>query len=347
MTLRLHATRHHGRLGGMETTNSTTGYGDEERREQGLFQSQTLSAPVSQTVPHLGQDGMLQYKHDAQSYNHEEHGQGKEGIDTTYDFVNGHHRCGDVVGKNDEHPHHAFAPDATQNNGWAINKERSHKHHHKHGKKNEGFTCSTAQIATSQFGQPLPVVTQREHTAYVIMNCSPEDASKHYPQVGRWTKPHAHDSTEDGTCACNVQELNHEDSPPWKHNIVYAISLSDGCRLTVVGTKYAFYHTTVNHVTQHQGYETNQECYHLFTYLIFYFYASSSIRFTRLASAKDMFRLQRYNISGTYNPILLKKCELCYSIRLTRRVSARASRQRGKKRSMREWKRVPWLGTSR
>ena len=243
----------------METTDGSAGYGYKEGGEQALLQTEAFLAPVAESVPNLRQGGLLEDKQNAQGYDHEQHGQGKERIDAGDEFVNGHHGGGYVIDKDDEHPHHLLSPDTTEDDGRTIDEEGSHKHHHQHGEYHQRLTGTRTQIAACEFGKSLSVVSQREHTAHIVVDGTGKHAAQHNPQICCRTEPSSHDGAEDGACASNVQELYHEDAPARQHDVVYAVGLADGWGGTVIGTKHSFHDTTIYHIAHDEGCQTYQK----------------------------------------------------------------------------------------
>ena len=68
-------------------------------------------------------------------------------------------------------------------------------------------------------------------------------------KIGRRTELRAHDGTEDGPCARDVEELDHEDLPSGHYNVVQPIGLADGGRHAVVRAEYALNKAAVEDVT--------------------------------------------------------------------------------------------------
>ena len=60
------------------------------------------------------------------------------------------------------------------------------------------------------------------------MDGTSKDATQYNPKEGCCAELRAHDSTDDGSDACDVQELNQEDAPRFHRHIVDTVGHSDG-----------------------------------------------------------------------------------------------------------------------
>ena len=97
-----------------------------------------------------------------------------------------------------------------------------------------------------------------EHAREIVVDGSGEDAAEDNPQIGRRTELRAHDGTEDGACARDVEELDHEDLPSGHHDVVQPIGLADGGRHAVIGAEYALNKAAVEEITDNQS--NNAQC---------------------------------------------------------------------------------------
>ena len=77
----------------------------------------------------------------------------------------------------------------------------------------------------AQLGQSRTVVAHRKHTAEIVVNRTSENTAKDNPQIGNRTKLRTHDGTEDGTRTGNVKELDHENLPVGKHDVIKSVGL--------------------------------------------------------------------------------------------------------------------------
>lgn len=118
------------------------------------------------------------------------------------------------------------------------------------------------QVKTYQLWLTGTVVTHREHTAQIIVNCTCKYTSQHYPKVSGRSELGTHDSSEDRASSGNVQELNHEHFPIGQNNKINAIGLRNGWGDTVVRSENALYKLAVNHIAYDESDKTNQKCYH-------------------------------------------------------------------------------------
>ena len=92
------------------------------------------------------------------------------------------------------------------------------------------------------------------------METAYEDATQHYPQIGRRPELNTHDGTEDGPRAGNVEELNEEHLPLGHGLIVHPVSLCVSWRLPFwFNPKHALHQFTINEIAQQQGHQRNRK----------------------------------------------------------------------------------------
>ena len=90
------------------------------------------------------------------------------------------------------------------------------------------------------------------------MNRTHKDAAEDDPQVGGGTEENTHYGAEDGTRACNIQELNEIDAPRRHRDVVHAVLQAVGGRLAVgLHAKNFFHKNSVEEIAQQEGYEGN------------------------------------------------------------------------------------------
>ena len=78
------------------------------------------------------------------------------------------------------------------------------------------------------FGQTCTFVALRDHACQIVVDGTGENIAQHDPQERGCAELRAHDGTDDGTDACDVQELNQENPPGLHRHIVDAVSHGGG-----------------------------------------------------------------------------------------------------------------------
>ena len=143
-----------------------------------------------------------------------------------------------------------------------IYEHRSHHDEQKHGEHQHQRPRGLAQIVTNKLGQSGTVVTHREHTCEIIMDGTCEDTTEHDPQIGGRTELGTHDGTEDGTRACDVKELDHENLPIWKYNVIKPVGFCYSGRHTVIRSEDTLHKASIEQITQHKSNQAQQKCNH-------------------------------------------------------------------------------------
>ena len=202
---------------------------------------------------------MFHQKADEQSQCHEQHRKSKQRIDFSNDFVDGKHRGDDVIGENHDDPQLFRAPDALQNDGWTIDENRANHHKHKHRKQQHDALRVHSEKVADEFGQPYSAMTNREHSAQVVVDGTCEDTAENNPQIGNRTIPRSHDGTENRPRAGNVQKLNHENFPSGQRDEIHTVGLVIGRCRTVVRAENSFHESTIDEIADHQRTNGNQE----------------------------------------------------------------------------------------
>ena len=94
------------------------------------------------------------------------------------------------------------------------------------------------------------------------MHGSCEDTPEDNPQISHRSVPGTHNSTEDRTRSCNVEELNHEDFPTRQYHKVDPIGFGHCRRRAVIRTEHMRHKLSIKKVTQYKGDQTNNETDH-------------------------------------------------------------------------------------
>ena len=132
-----------------------------------------------------------------------------------------------------------------QDLGRRIHEHRSHQDQQQHREHEHHALGGVAKIIANQIRQTGAVVTHGEHTRQIVVHRTSEDAAEDNPQIGHRTELRTHDGTKDRTSSRNVQKLDHEDLPVWKHNVVQAVGLSHSRRHTVIWPKHLLHKASV------------------------------------------------------------------------------------------------------
>ena len=89
-------------------------------------------------------------------------------------------------------------------------------------------------------------------------------AAEHYPKISSRTKEDAHDGTEDGACARDVEKLYEKHTPGGHGNIVHPIGLGKaGSGTLLIDPKDLLHHCPIYQIAQYQGKQRNTKCNHI------------------------------------------------------------------------------------
>ena len=257
LLLVLHAACHQRTLRGMETTDGTTGNGDEQGGENAVLQFQPLGTEVAEMVPQLWQYGHLDKQTHHQCHSHEQHGKGEDGIELADNLVDGQHRGDDIIAEDDENPQGGGAPDGMQYLGRTIHKHDAHHDQQEDGENQHHLLRGIAQIFAYQFGQSGTLVAQGEHTAQVVVGGSGEDTAEHNPQISNRAELSSHDGTKNRTSSSDVQKLNHKNLPTGKNEKINSVGHGYCRGRTIVGLDNALYKFPIQQIAQHQNNQCN------------------------------------------------------------------------------------------
>ena len=264
LAFRLQAASHQRTLRSVKTANCATGYSDEEAGEDAVGEPGRvgLLSQVAQSVPQFGQNWHLHEQHHHQSHSHKQQREREYGVYLADNLVDRQHRCHDVVGEDNAHPHHLRTAHVSQYLSRTVHEYRSDHNKQEYGKHQQHLGSGTSEILAYKRRQVATTVAQRKHAREVVVNGSCKDASEYNPQIGNGSELGAHDSSEDRTSARNVQKLNHEHLPVGHRHVVNAVGFGYSRGGAVVGSEYVLYETAIDCVAQYEGYETNYKCYH-------------------------------------------------------------------------------------
>ena len=106
-----------------------------------------------------------------------------------------------------------------------------------------------------QLRQSGTFMSQGEHAAHVVVNCSCKDTTQYDPQISSRSVLSAHNGTEDGTGTGYVKELNHEDLPIGQYDKVHAVGFRNGRCNPVIGSEYFFDKTSIDKIAYDEGYQ--------------------------------------------------------------------------------------------
>ena len=245
----------------MEAANSSAGDGDEHHREYGvalIFRTES--------VPHLRKVGLADIEHDQDSDCHEEQSEGEERIDTTDDLVDREHSSQDIVYEDDCNPEidvHRGGGHTCQELSWTGHEDRADKNHQDDGEGAGYFLSAGAEIASDELREALATISQRECPGEEVVDGSGEDCAEDNPEVGCGAELCSHDGSEDGTETGDVEELNHEDFPRGKGDVVDSVSHCQGrCLACGVGTEKCVDVSAVDQIADYEDQQCNCKCDH-------------------------------------------------------------------------------------
>ena len=265
-TLTLETTCHHGALSAVETTDGTTGYRDAQHGKHG----QPLGMMARERVGEFGHPAVMGEDAYCQPHCHDEHSQSEEGIDAA-DECTHRQQSGQYIIEEDEcRPEEDSAASAptrrhvAEQIGRCGHKHSRHQHQKHHGEHAHEEPDARPQFIAHKLGNGYTTLAQADHPAHVVMCSTRKDTAKHYPQVGCRTKQNAHDGTEDGASAGNVEKLDEEHFPSGHGDIIHSILLGKtGCGPVWLHSEHSLHHCTVEHISKHKGNKRNTKRNHV------------------------------------------------------------------------------------
>ena len=199
---------------------------------------------------------------DADAYGHHQQGKAKDGIDAPDELVDGEDGSQDIVDEDDDTPPHRRGEEAppwsegAEQTGRGDDEDRRNKHEQHDGEDAREHQRSASQFVPGYLGQCGTALAHAHHATEIIVDSTGKDASEDNPQIGGRTEKDAHDGTEDGACAGNVEKLDEIDLPCRKGHVVHTVGLGETrCRTAVVGAEHFFYQGAVDKIAQKKGNE--------------------------------------------------------------------------------------------
>ena len=255
-TLILQTARHEGRLRGMKAADGTAGDGDAEEGED----REALGVMGEEgRVGDLRHPTILCEEAEAHADGHDEQGGAEERVEAADEGVDGQ-QCGQhAVEEHKAEPHpapgaHIHSPHATGHGGEEAcgggDEDGADGHEEDDAEDAHTLTGDTPQFVAHDFRQRSTILAQRDHTAEIVVDSAHEDAAEDDPQVGGRTEEDAHDGTEDGACAGDVEELNEIDTPRGHRDVVGTVLQAVRRGLAIrLHTEAALYEATVEEET--------------------------------------------------------------------------------------------------
>ena len=102
-----------------------------------------------------------------------------------------------------------------------------------------------------------------EHTGEVIVDSTGENGTEGDPQEHNRTPQSAAQSTEDGTQASNVQQLDHKQLPLGQNHVVHAVIDLDSGSLTIIGPEGPIHQGAIGEIAADQQCQANEKANHL------------------------------------------------------------------------------------
>ena len=208
---------------------------------------------------------------DGNADRHDDQADAEYRINLADDLVDGNERRDKVVAENNCQPDSglcersadAFLGEKLHDQAGRADCEDGTDHDEKHDREDthDGLH-DRAKVDADDFGDRSAVVPLGKHAGKEVMNRTGENRSEGDPQENDRTPLSALHGAEDRAEAGNVQQLDHEELPCGKHNIVDAVV--DGYRrgLPVIRCKCRVNKFAVRKVTHNQYCETDQKAYH-------------------------------------------------------------------------------------
>ena len=248
----------------MEAAYRPAGDGDEQTGENGPHRAGLpAAARVGQAVPEFGQHRPLHQQARQEGRRHEEQRNGEERIHLADDAVDGEHRGQHVVGEDDQNPPHRGAAEVSENEGRAVDKHHADHHQQEHREHQHRQPHPPPEVVPDEFGQPCPVVAQRQHAREVVVDGPREDAAQHNPEERGSSEFSTHDGTKDRTQPGNVEELNHKDLPGGKRHEIHTVLFREGGCLSIdFNAKGTLNERTVDKIAGYQSQQATDEGNH-------------------------------------------------------------------------------------
>ena len=261
----LQASGHERALGGVEAGYRAAGDGYEEAGEDALAVEPDGRAAVLQSLPKLGQMGPFDEQAHHQRNCHEQQGEGEQGIYLSNYLVDGKEGGDHIIGEDDRYPDHygsagTVSGHAAEDECGAVDEHGAHEQEHQHREYQHHLLGAVAEVTAHEFRQARSAVSEGKHPRKVIMHRARENASEHYPEVGRRPELGTHDSAEDRPRARDIQELDHEHLPRGHWDEIHPVRLADRrCGPVRIRSEDPVYEFSVKRVAQNQGEDAEKE----------------------------------------------------------------------------------------
>ena len=264
----LDATGHHGALRGMEAAYCSASYRDEEAWKEVRIADGIM---VAEGFGYAGDVSFMRKDAETDENRHDEQSCTEDGIDGTYDFVNGKDGDGKVEDENEDRPDEVGIGNVEQpqrqllhQSGRYQHEAGAHANHQDERHDTHHQPTRATQLIANDFGQAHSVATDAYHACHVVVHGSAQDAAQHNPQESRRAVEHAHHGAEDRPRAGDVEELHRIDFPRRHRDEVGAVGLRVARRLTVgTDAEHLLHKRAVNKIAKHQAGQSNAECNHL------------------------------------------------------------------------------------
>ena len=209
---------------------------------------------------------------DAHADGHDDQADAKDGIQFADDFVNGQEGGDEEVDEDDGQPEVLVGQDASaaaiaaaqvsQQAGRADGEHNAHHEQQHGGEHTHNLLHDVAHVHTGQLRNAEALVTHGHEAGSEVMNTAGENGTEGDPQEHAGAPHCAAHSTPDGAQACNVQQLDQENTPAGHDDVVNAVLHGDCRRFAVIRTEGLGYKSAIDEVSSDQDCQTYEETNH-------------------------------------------------------------------------------------
>ncbi|MPM15416.1 hypothetical protein SDC9_61787 [bioreactor metagenome] len=261
----------------METGENAAGHGDEEDGDKVVLTE--IVAVGNQTavpvIPHVHQGITLHKQANKHAYRGEQQNGAENRIDLADDLVDGKDGGDQVIGKDDT----VDDPGGDRGGGavkaenllgsdvaGGIDEHRAHQQQKHADKDLIDAVNSLVAVLADHVGHLASAVAQADHAGKVIVHGAADDVADGDGQKCDGPEQDALDWPDDGAGAGDVQQVDQTVFPFLHGDVVNAVLLGIGGRLTPVRAKDPLAETAIGRCSSHEDQKSNEKCCHKFTH---------------------------------------------------------------------------------
>ena len=265
----------------MEAGEDAAGHGDEEHGEEVAVSEvgaivEILAGPG---IPHVQQGIVVGEDADEHADGGEHQDRAEDGIDPADDGVDGEHGGDQVVDEDDtvDHPGGHGGGQAVKaedlSGGDVAGGVHEHGAHQQQQHAQEDVVDredTLVGVLADHGGHLGAAVTQADHAGEIVVHGAADDVADGNGNERDGPEQDALDGSEDGACACDVQQVDQAVFPTTHGDIIHAVLLGVSGRLPVVGAEDLFAELTIDGSADEKDHQADDKgCHRKHTLLFF------------------------------------------------------------------------------